>query len=290
MTSSFLTHPGVDPHCPICTGRAYQVVRRGEYAHAILCTCVSGCPRCGDTGFVARDDRPGRPLSRCQCTVFQRRLDAFAEVRIPARYYKASFGTFVPTSSAMRALAATLRKRILEDYRPGEENRGFVLYGQVGRGKTHLMIAALLDLVIQRGVTARFVEFSHLLADLKSGFDRGKGAGSLITPLIQCEVLAIDEMGKGRNTEFEGTVLDELISRRYNAAATIIATSNFDPRATSRGHAVPNMAAARPQQTMPSLVDRVGHRVHSRLTEMCDFIPIVGEDYRVLTKNTRRRR
>lgn len=181
--------------------------------------------------------------------------------------------------------------RWLEDYAVGEENRGLVLHGKVGRGKTHLMVAMLRELVIRYGVSVRFVEFSHLLADLKSGFDHGLGAARLIDPLVRVDVLAIDELGKGRNTEFEGTVLDELISRRYNAAGTILATTNYAPDAPPTGRATANAAAVvLESQKQPSLVDRVGPRVFSRLQEMSDFLEVGGPDHRRLSRERRRER
>ena len=179
----------------------------------------------------------------------------------------------------------------LQNYRPGEENRGLVLHGKVGRGKTHLMVAMLRELVFRYGVTVRFVEFSHLLADLKSGFDHGLGAARLIDPLVKVDVLAIDELGKGRNTEFEGTVLDELVSRRYNAAGTILATTNYDPDANPTGRATANAAeVAMGAKAPPGLVDRVGPRVYSRLLEMSDFLEVDGPDHRRQSRDARRER
>ena len=131
------------------------------------------------------------------------------------------------------------------------------------------------------GVTVRFVEFSHLVGDIKAGFDAGRGSHTSLDPLVRVDVLVIDELGKGRNTEFEGTVVDELVSRRYNAAGTILATTNYAPGAAT-GKAAPNFASARP--AAPSLADRVGDRVYSRLREMSDFVPCDGPDWRELKR------
>lgn len=168
----------------------------------------------------------------------------------------------------------------LDSYDPKRDNRGMVLWGGVGRGKTHLVVAMLRELVFRYGVTARFVEFSHLLADLKSSFDLGRPAAELIDPLVAVDVLAIDELGKGRNTEFEGTVLDELVSRRYNAVRPIIASTNYAPH-PSTGRPIANAAAvAVGISPPPTLVDRVGERVWSRLRETCDFVEVKGDDFR----------
>jgi hypothetical protein len=85
-------------------------------------------------------------------------------------------------------------------------------------------------------------------------------------------------------------VLDELVSRRYNAAGTIIATTNYAPTAAT-GRAVANSAAvAMGAAPPPSLADRVGPRVHSRLQEMCDFVQVVGADWREKDRQKRRAR
>ena len=167
--------------------------------------------------------------------------------------------------------------KFLENYQAGHENRGLVLHGAVGRGKTHLLVALVRDLIFRYGITARFIEFSHLVGDLKAGFDVGRGTHSLLDPLVRVDVLAVDELGKGRNTEFEGTVVDELVSRRYNSAGTILATTNYRP-GQATGHGVGNLA--QPKKTEPMLTDRVGDRVYSRLREMCDFVECKGDDWR----------
>jgi len=211
-------------------------------------------------------------------------LERFNDVGIPARHFNSTLASFKPTPQLMPVFSAI--NAYIRDFRPGEINRGFVLFGDVGRGKTHLMVAVLRELVFRYGISARFVEFSHLLADLKGTFDKGGGTTQLMEPLSRVDVLSIDEMGKGRNTEFEGTVLDELISRRYNAGSTILATSNYAPGPVT-GLASPNLVAAARRMAgagsnsgTPTLSDRVGARVYSRLREMNEFYPVDGRDYR----------
>ncbi|MEZ4321192.1 MAG: ATP-binding protein [Myxococcota bacterium] len=281
-------HPGSDPDCPHCGGLGAVVVRDGELALARPCSCVGVCPVCRDTHWVKSGEGPMARRARCGCTALDRRIERFARAHIPARHHASTRASFKPTEARQTAALAGV-SAWLDAYRPGEENRGLVLHGDVGRGKTHLMVAMLRELVFRYGVAVRFVEFTHLLADLKSGFDAGQGPARLMEPLVKVDVLAIDELGKGRNTEFEGTVLDELVSRRYNAAGTIIATTNYRPVAgparTSSNPAEVAMGAA-----PPSLVDRVGPRVHSRLQEMCDFVEVVGADWREKAKAQRRPR
>lgn len=271
-------HPGAQPKCPQCHGLAVCVTKEGERAIATQCPCVACCPRCGDTGWVRHGTDRTSPKRRCTCQGLARRLELFNRTGIPARHAESALSSFKPSRPQMEAF-----KRVatfLHGYKPGIPQRGLVLWGDVGRGKTHLMIAMARDLVLRHGVSVRFVEFSHLLADLKRGFDRKEGTGRLIDPLVAVDVLCIDEMGKGRNTDFEGTVLDELISRRYNAEGPILATTNYAPRPAT-GTRTANLALSPERRTDPTLEDRVGARVYSRLWEMCDFAELPGADFRV---------
>ncbi|MBN2800353.1 MAG: ATP-binding protein [Deltaproteobacteria bacterium] len=271
-------HPSASDRCPVCRGKGIEVHPGQVYAEAALCQCVGDavCPLCAGTGYVEAPD--GRGVRHCTCQSASRRVRLFNEALIPSRHATSTLGSYrhddeenLPTFG--RVMQWT------RDYAPKGENRGLVLFGKVGRGKTHLMAAMLQHLALDVGVSVRFVEFSHLLSDLKGSFDRKSGSSDLLEPLVRVRVLGIDELGKGRNTEWEGTVLDELISRRYNAAATVLATTNYPPGRPA-GRRTPNLAAPDDPEFRVNLVDRVGDRVYSRLRQMCDFAPLGGRDWR----------
>jgi len=131
---------------------------------------------------------------------------------------------------------------------------------------------------LERGISCRYIEFMQLIFDLKKDFAEGRWESSTLSPLLSVEVLLIDELGKGRNSEWELAVLDELVSSRYNSGRTLLATSNYLPRANP-GVAVP--VTMEGGMRIPGTLDeRLGDRIFSRLTEMCQFMEIVGDDYR----------
>lgn len=278
-------HPGAEADCRLCGGDGLTVVRAGERAVARLCTCVRTCPLCGGHGFMATGAERRAPRRVCVCRTAQAIRARFDDAGIPARHADSTRSSFQPTTQVHFAVQAAVSKVIDSFSRDGDQ-RGLVLWGGVGRGKTHLLVAMVRELVLRHGRTVRFVEFSHLLADLKASFDSGRGAAELLDPLVAVDVLAIDELGKGRNTEFEGMVVDELVSRRYNAMRPILATTNFAPLPAT-GRPVANAADAQLGAALPSLIDRVGERVFSRLSETCDFVEINGEDYRVTERRRR---
>jgi DNA replication protein DnaC len=275
-----LLHPAARQGCRECGGLGLVVVRQGEHAVARPCPCLQQpCPQCRGSGLVAASDAFRAPRRRCTCQAVARRGATFDAIGIPARHADSTRANYVATGRHQMAVHQALT-RWLAEVDPTRENRGIVLWGDVGRGKTHLLVAVVRELVLRHGIAARFVEFSHLLADLKAGFDAGRGAAELLDPLVQVEVLAIDEIGKGRNTEFEATVVDELVSRRYNAMRPLLATTNYAPSLPT-GRSVANAAeAALGTATLPSLADRVGDRVMSRLRETCDFLELKGDDWR----------
>lgn len=256
------------------------MVRDGERATAELCPQARDreCPECRGTQWVRTGDPKTGALRRCGCHVFEQRLSLYSRTGVPGRLATCTFDSFVLSNPEAQRDAFAAAQALAGAFKKGEINRGFVLWGPVGRGKTHLLAAALRQLTLEHGVACRFIEFSHLLAELKGRFDRKQGAAVLLDELVEVEVLAIDELGKGMMTEWELSIIDQLVSRRYNAARTVLATTNFRQGPPS-GIAVANLADPRPDR-QPTLSDRVGERVYSRLSEMCDFRYLGGKDWR----------
>ena len=282
MTTMFQPHPGANSNCKTCSGDSYVVVKGDTTAIAVVCDCVSACPSCDDTGFIPEDESRNSRLKPCVCGLVGTRIELFNRAFIPNRYAHCTLESYKPTVDQTPTIMGV--SNFLNRYDPEDDDAmGFLLYGDVGRGKTHLMVAALRALIFKLGVTGRFVEFSLLLADLKASFEKINDASTLVDPLYSVQVLAIDEMGKGRGSDWEKTVLDELISRRYNSLLTLLVTTNYRPGNAS-GISTPNLAK---NNKVPHLIDRVDTRVYSRLEQMCDFIPTSGPDYRKKPRHKR---
>lgn len=251
--------------CPHCRNEHLLVVPE-PYADVLTaqpCTCRIPCARCQNRGFLFEPDAAGYSRAvPCVCESLRLRVRFFNEAGLPARYRDATLEGFhpAPFQRAAHQKAYAFARELTEG------RRGLLLYGSVGTGKTHLGVAILRQLIVRRGIRARFVEFKHLIADLREAFaDVGRGSG-LMRPLVDVPVLLIDELGKGARREWEQDVLDELISRRYNARRTTLFTTNY-----------PVGGAAPAGET---LEDRIGIRIASRLDEMCDKVVLNGEDMR----------
>lgn len=258
--------------CRHCQGDGYLVNPGDDFAVARTCMCVPFCTACQGVGQRLVDGRVGR----CRCQMLPDRIKRFNAARIPSVHANSSFRNFIPEASGRAAFFQA--QGWAASFRPGQNAKGFVLTGKVGRGKTHLMVAAMRYAIFNSGARARFVEFSHLIADLKRSFEAGTSKVAM-EDYFQADILAIDELGKGRCTEWELSILDELISRAYNGRKTVLASTNF-PAKPSTGQKTGNMSDG----SIPALVDRVGDRVYSRLQAMTRMHDVAGEDFRVVGK------
>lgn len=236
------------------------------------------CPFCGGSGQGTVTREGVVRYARCRCQRLPDRVALYNDVGIPGRYLNATFESFRgDLPGAQVGLRAS--KAWAEKYERG--GKGLLLSGGPGRGKTHLLCAILRELVFRYGVPCRFVEFTHLISSIKEGFDLKQPEATTLTPLVKVPVLAIDELGKGRKTEFEQAILDELVSRRYNAGGTLLATTNYELRRRDGEVARPGSAENLAVPGNEILPERLGERVYSRLLETMVMSPVIGDDYRL---------
>lgn len=272
--------------CETCDRKRYVVAPKGDFAHAARCTsCFHVCPACEGENFeYLEDDRGYSYVRRCRvCGPLDKRIAAFNSATIPRKYTSnTTFDQFSYVDSNGRKLGNLERVHLklynfATGFSPGD--RGFLLYGDVGTGKTHLLATVIRYLTLEKGLSARFVEFSHLVSSLREGFDQGLGESALLGPLIETPVLAIDELGKGRNTEWQASVIDEIISKRYNMGLTTLFTTNYPIEAVKLTRDTLGSELRRVAQ-VETLRERLGDRIHSRLHEMADFVNIDAPDFR----------
>ena len=280
--------PAAESVCPECGGAGYVVEQvLGDAARARRCTCQAACPRCGETGYMLVPTGGSTIAQVCACRHRDERLKIFNQIGIPPAIAKASFDTFKGWSPD-HAKAKTVAEDFAKKFRKDAPTKGFLLYGRPGAGKTHLLAATLRWLALEKGIGSRYVEFMLLLSDMKAGFSDNRSHMEILKPLLFVPVLAIDELGKERGTEWERSMLDELISRRFNSGlATLFATNYFLEERESPVKAHPGTRFdtrsrdfGRDAEAM-TLPKRVGDRIYSRLNEMCTFVRLdPGHDLR----------
>jgi DNA replication protein DnaC len=251
------------------------------------------CPLChGRKGRMDKDDWNYDVFVPCECQQAVRRLKLFNAATIGRRFADATLDSYQPrTVEQRKALQLATDFTLMYP----KVNGGLLFWGSVGTGKTHLAVSIFRKLTLDKGVACRFIDYGNLLQDLRRSFSARGGDADLMVPLAEVELLMIDELGKGRGTEWEETVLDDLISRRYNAGKVTLCTTNFDPSdvapADSAGinERFDRTEAKASRGRTPLLKERVGERIYSRLCEMSEFVPVGGADFRRTGQEVSRR-
>jgi DNA replication protein DnaC len=209
---------------------------------------------------------PGRGARRCRCRAEDRRGRLLDVARIPRRFAGCSLSNYRPAegnSSQLQALG--LAHRLVKEY-PAVD-RGLLLTGPCGVGKTHLSVAILRG-IIEKGVPCLFYEFGALLKDIQSSYDSASRTleSDVLAPVCEAEVLVLDELGAVRPTDWARDMMTQIVGRRYNDRRLTVFTTNYTD------------APGRPSDE--TLEDRIGVRLRSRLYEMCRTVVVEGEDYR----------
>ncbi|MFQ5673346.1 MAG: ATP-binding protein [Nitrospinales bacterium] len=286
-----MTRPAVkEKTCAQCGGSQYVVKNLRGLLQAAPCSCFH-CDLCGGDGRVFGEDETGRSFVReCQCAGFRKRARLLSEAGIPGKFLNASLENYETGYHRSTGFAKTVAQNFVKDF--GKSERGLVFMGGPGLGKTHLAVAIIKSLILEKSVDCKFVDFFQLLSDIRHGYSQNLSDREISAPYISSAVLVIDELAKGRNTEWELTILDQIISHRYNAANKItLFTTNFltteRPAETAKGgkrktgtRLDTESGAYTDMLTRETLQDRIGPRIYSRLAEICDFARLEGPDHR----------
>ena len=126
------------------------------------------------------------------------------------------------------------------------DNKGLLLYGGVGSGKS-FGAACVANYLIDRGIAAMMTNFSAVLNALYSADDKN----SLIDDLVSYPLLILDDFGMERQTEYALEQVFNVIDARKRTEKPLIVTTNLSLGA------------------IDSPTDTAHKRIYSRIREMC---------------------
>jgi len=153
------------------------------------------------------------------------------------------------------------------------DNRGLLLYGKAGNGKTYLSFA-IANLLYRRGKAVMAISITKLLSIIKDSFDKhGEyGETDVLNTIRDADLLVLDDLGVEYKTAWAYEKLYAIIDTRYRASKPTIITTNFTLDALRENLATIDL---RTKLTDPS------ERVFSRITEMCAFHEVKGASWRI---------
>ena len=136
--------------------------------------------------------------------------------------------------------------------------KGLLLYGDVGTGKT-FYAACIVNALIDKGYPCLMTNFSRLTNQIAGMWD---GKQEYIDSLRMFSLVAIDDLGVERDTEYMNENVTTIIDSLYRAKVPMIITSNYTPK------------------QLTDAVEIRKKRVYDRMLERCHPVKVNGASRR----------
>ncbi len=180
---------------------------------------LEDCTFCHGTGWQLLSSAGLSRARRCSCVALQRKVLLREQIHIPPQYDHCTLGNFEPaTLSQARALGEV--QRLVEKF-PRIE-RDLFLTGDPGVGKTHLAVAALLELLQRFREDLFFTDSSTLLN--MSGIGT-RSVAEVNRRMQTASLLVVDDLELELLTDDIWAFLCEIHSARRRAGKPTIITA-----------------------------------------------------------------
>jgi DNA replication protein DnaC len=219
------------------------------------------CPfgLCDGSGFVYEEETNTAFDCRCRPQrVAQAKARSLSAV-IPRRYRDVAFDRPPVTEIDRQVVTASRRftERIDEHLDAG---RGLWFMGPVGTGKTTLAMLVSKS-ALRAGRSVAIYSLPRLLNEIRETHRAERSHVDLLDRLTAVDLLHIDDVGAERTTDWVLEELYSIVNARYEDQRSVVITTNITDR--------------------DALCEQISGRTVSRLTEMCDELPVGGHDRRM---------
>jgi len=152
-------------------------------------------------------------------------------------------------------------------------NRGLLLHGKAGNGKTFLSFA-IANALYKQGKAVMAISVSKLLSIIKDSFDNHGdfGEADVLNTVKDANLLVLDDLGVEYKTSWAYEKLYSIIDTRYRAGKPIIITTNFS---------LDNLRENLSIVDIKTRTKDTAERIFSRITEMCAFCEVKGASWRI---------
>src|SRR3984893_16116760 len=231
---------------------------------------VDVCSLCEGTGWKSVSIGSERRVTRCDCRLQARTQTLLAGARIPKRYEHCELSNFEFDGPRQQLFPARMAAcKFAEEY--PMEGTGLLLVGSIGVGKTHLAVGIIKELVLSKGIACLFYDYRELLKQIQNSYNDSVKMTELdvLRPVFEAEVLVLDELGAVKPTDWVWDTVSLILNTRYNNRLTTIITTNFPDGQSAEAD---DREGKKRTNRDPTLGDRIGDRMRSRLHEMCRII------------------
>lgn len=219
------------------------------------------CPDCEGSGYIIEDHCGSLVAVECACQKTGRVLRFIKEAAVPARYATVDLSQMRANHRAQES-ALEIACNWVRMAGTVVPDSGLVFCGPPGSGKTHILCAMVLALA-QRLISVRFSTVRDLLEAERRSFHADDNLPSPMHSLERMPVLALDDFGVERRTDWAAECLDGLVNTRWAEALPLLVTTNIPA---------------------PEWRNAFGPRIESRLRGACTCVEIAAPDARTRRK------
>jgi DNA replication protein DnaC len=214
---------------------------------------------CDGSGFLYDDDTNTARDCRCRAQRISRAKAHSLSAVIPRRYRDVSFDR-PPVTTMDNTIVSQVRTYCVHIDEHLEAGHGLWLMGPQGTGKTSLAML-VSKAALEAGRTVAIYTLPRLLSTIRDTFGEGRSHLALLDRLTAVDLLHIDDVGAEQSTPWVLEELYSIVNARYEEQRAMIITTNILDR--------------------DELCAQITPRTVSRLTEMCDELPVLGHDRRM---------
>jgi len=222
---------------------------------------MSDCPfdTCDGGGFVYDIETNTAYDCRCRAQRIARSKARSLSAVIPRRYRDVAFER-PPANEIDPAIVAATRRYAHTIDAQLDAGRGLWFMGPPGTGKTTLAML-VSKAASDAGRSVAIYSLPRLLNEIRDTHRSDRSHIDLLDRLTQVDLLHVDDVGAERTTDWVLEELYSIVNARYEDKRSMVITTNILDR--------------------EALCDQISARTVSRLTEMCDELPLLGHDHRM---------